>query len=119
MAALRRYPLEKGRKLTFEYILIRDLNDRDQDADRLSRLLSGLRAKVNLIPINPDPVLGQQMVPPDDERIEAFKERLRQRGWIATVRRRRGDDVSAACGQLRHTRALSQLSATSAAPAAV
>jgi 23S rRNA (adenine2503-C2)-methyltransferase len=101
MAALRRYPLEKGRRLMFEYILIRDLNDRPQDADRLSRLLSGLRAKVNLIPINPDPVLGESMVPPDDERIEAFKERLRQRGWIATVRRRRGDDVAAACGQLR------------------
>ena len=101
MAALHRYPLEKGRKLTFEYVLIRDLNDRDADADRLSRLLSGLRAKVNLIPINPDPVLGEHMVPPDDERIEAFKERLRRRGWIATVRRRRGDDVSAACGQLR------------------
>ncbi|HEY7215145.1 MAG TPA: 23S rRNA (adenine(2503)-C(2))-methyltransferase RlmN [Thermoanaerobaculia bacterium] len=101
MAALRRYPLEKGRKLTFEYVLIRDLNDRDQDADRLSRLLSGLRAKINLIPINPDPVLGERMVPPDDERIEAFKERLRRRGWIATIRRRRGDDVSAACGQLR------------------
>jgi len=101
MAALRRYPLEKGRKLTFEYILIRDFNDRSEDADRLARLLSGLRAKINLIPINPDPVLGRRMVPPDEARIEAFKERLRQRGWIATVRRRRGDDVSAACGQLR------------------
>jgi 23S rRNA (adenine2503-C2)-methyltransferase len=101
MAALRRYPLEKGRKLTFEYILIRDLNDSDRHADQLSRLLSGLKAKINLIPINPDPVLGGRMVPPSDERIEAFKERLRQRGWIATVRRRRGDDVSAACGQLR------------------
>jgi len=101
MAALRRYPLEKGRKLTFEYVMIRDFNDRVEDADRLSRLLSGLRAKINLIPINPDPVLGAGMVPPDDDRIEAFKERLRQRGWIATIRRRRGDDVSAACGQLR------------------
>jgi 23S rRNA (adenine2503-C2)-methyltransferase len=101
MAALRRFPLEKGRRLTFEYILIRDLNDSAGDADRLSRLLSGLRAKINLIPINPDPVLGRRMVPPDDARIEAFKERLRRRGWIATVRRRRGDDVSAACGQLR------------------
>jgi 23S rRNA (adenine2503-C2)-methyltransferase len=101
MAALRRYPLEKGRKLTFEYILIRGVNDSVRDADRLSRLLSGLRAKVNLIPVNPDPVLGDRMVPPDDAIIEAFKERLRQRGWIATVRRRRGDDVSAACGQLR------------------
>ena len=101
LAALRRYPLEKGRKLTFEYILIRDFNDRVEDADRLARLLAGLRAKINLIPINPDPVLGERMAPPDGARIEAFKERLRRRGWIATVRRRRGDEVSAACGQLR------------------
>jgi len=101
MPALRRYPLEKGRKLTFEYILIRDMNDGVRDADQLSRLLNGLRAKVNLIPVNPDPVLGDRMVPPSDQRIEAFKERLRERGWIATIRRRRGDDVSAACGQLR------------------
>ncbi|MFL6292745.1 MAG: 23S rRNA (adenine(2503)-C(2))-methyltransferase RlmN [Thermoanaerobaculia bacterium] len=101
MAALRRYPLEKGRKITFEYILIRDLNDSVRDADRLVKLLSGLRAKVNLIPINPDRVLGDRMVPPDDEAIDRFRERLRQKGLIATVRRRRGDDVSAACGQLR------------------
>jgi 23S rRNA (adenine2503-C2)-methyltransferase len=101
LAALRRYPLERGRKITFEYILIRDLNDAPADADRLVRALSGLRAKVNLIPINPDPVLGDRMMPPDDGRIERFQERLRQKGLIATVRRRRGDDVSAACGQLR------------------
>jgi 23S rRNA (adenine2503-C2)-methyltransferase len=101
LPVLRRFPLEKGRKLTFEYVLIRDVNDSLRDADQLARLLNGLRAKINLIPINPDPVLGSHMVPPDDERIEAFKERLRQKGWIATVRRRRGDDVSAACGQLR------------------
>jgi 23S rRNA (adenine2503-C2)-methyltransferase len=101
LPALRRYPLEKGRKLTFEYILIQGINDSPRDADQLSRLLSGLRAKINLIPVNPDPVLGAAMVPPSDAAIEAFKERLRERGWIATVRRRRGDDVSAACGQLR------------------
>ncbi|HEX5717527.1 MAG TPA: 23S rRNA (adenine(2503)-C(2))-methyltransferase RlmN [Thermoanaerobaculia bacterium] len=101
MAALRRYPLEKGRKITFEYILIRDLNDSVRDADRLVKLLSGVRAKVNLIPINPDQVLGDRMVPPDDEAVDRFQERLRQKGLIATVRRRRGDDVSAACGQLR------------------
>ena len=77
------------------------MNDSPRDADQLSRLLSGLRAKVNLIPVNPDPVLGPTMAPPDDATVEAFKERLRRRGWIATVRRRRGDDVSAACGQLR------------------
>jgi 23S rRNA (adenine2503-C2)-methyltransferase len=101
MAALRRFPLEKGRKITFEYILIRDLNDDPKDADRLVKLLNGVRAKVNLIPINPDPVLGDRMMPPDDDRVERFRQRLRERGLIATVRRRRGDDVSAACGQLR------------------
>jgi 23S rRNA (adenine2503-C2)-methyltransferase len=101
MAALRRFPLEKGRKITFEYILIRDLNDDPKDADRLVKLLNGVRAKVNLIPINPDPVLGERMAPPDDDRVERFQQRLRERGLIATVRRRRGDDVSAACGQLR------------------
>ena len=101
MAALRRYPLEKGRKITFEYVLIRGVNDSMADSDRLVRLLSGLRAKVNLIPINPDPVLGERMVPPDDEVVERFQERLRRKGLIATVRRRRGDEVSGACGQLR------------------
>ncbi len=101
LSALGRYPLERGRRLTVEYILIRDFNDADADADLLARRLSGLRAKVNLIPINPDPVLGADMVPPADGRIEAFRARLAGRGLVATVRRRRGDDVSAACGQLR------------------
>jgi 23S rRNA (adenine2503-C2)-methyltransferase len=101
LAALRRYPLERGRKITFEYLLIRDWNDAVTDADRLVKLLSGLHAKVNLIPINPDPVLGEAMVPPADEQVEAFQRRLLQRGMTVTVRRRRGDDVSAACGQLR------------------
>jgi 23S rRNA (adenine2503-C2)-methyltransferase len=101
LAALRRYPLERGRKITFEYILIRDFNDALADADQLVRLLAGLRAKVNLIPVNPDPVLGDLMVPPAEARVDAFQERLIQRGMTVTVRRRRGDDVSAACGQLR------------------
>ena len=101
LPALRRYPLEPGRKITFEYVMIRDFNDAPRDADLLVKLLNGLRAKVNLIPINPDPVLGPAMVPPDDERVARFRDRLRQKGMVATVRRRRGDDVSAACGQLR------------------
>jgi 23S rRNA (adenine2503-C2)-methyltransferase len=101
LAALRRYPLERGRKITFEYLLIRGWNDAVADADRLVKLVAGLRAKVNLIPINPDPVLGDAMVPPSEARVEAFQRRLIQRGMTVTVRRRRGDDVSAACGQLR------------------
>jgi 23S rRNA (adenine2503-C2)-methyltransferase len=101
LSALRRYPLERGRKITFEYLLIRGFNDAVTDADRLVKLLSGLRAKVNLIPINPDPVLGEAMIPPAKEQVEAFQQRLIRRGMTVTVRRRRGDDVSAACGQLR------------------
>jgi len=101
LAALRRYPLERGRKITFEYLLIRGWNDAVADADRLVKLVAGLRAKVNLIPINPDPVLGDAMVPPAEAQVEAFRRRLIQRGMTVTVRRRRGDDVSAACGQLR------------------
>ena len=101
LACLKRYPLEANRRLTFEYILIRDFNDAAGDADALARLLAGFRAKVNLIPVNPDPVLGAEMAPPSDESIDAFHRRLKQRGVLSTVRRRRGDDVSAACGQLR------------------
>ena len=101
MAALRAYPLERGRRITIEYILIRGVNDAPADADALAGRLAGLRAKVNLIPINPDPVLGAAMVPPDEAAIDAFHRRLKAHGLVSTVRRKRGDDVSAACGQLR------------------
>jgi 23S rRNA (adenine2503-C2)-methyltransferase len=101
LAALARYPLERGRKVTIEYLLVEGFNDAAADADALARRLRGLRAKVNLIPVNPDPVLGPEMVPPPDERVDAFRARLERHGLVATVRRRRGDDVSAACGQLR------------------
>ncbi|MBZ0114912.1 MAG: 23S rRNA (adenine(2503)-C(2))-methyltransferase RlmN, partial [Thermoanaerobaculia bacterium] len=101
MALLRHYPLERGRKITFEYILIKDFNDSLADADALAQLVRGLSSKVNLIPVNSDRVLGPEMVPPSDATIEAFCQRVRDRGVVTTIRQRRGDDVSAACGQLR------------------
>lgn len=101
LAALRAFPIAPREHLTFEYILIRDFNDSVADADQLHRLLRGLPAKVNLIPLNPDPVLGSEMKPPRASRVEAFRHRLASRGLTTTVRRRRGDDVRAACGQLR------------------
>ncbi len=101
MAALSRYPLEPRERLTFEYLMIRDFNDARSDADALVRLLSHLPAKVNLIPLNPDPVLGNGMKPPAPDRVESFRQQLKAKGMTATVRKRRGDDVSAACGQLR------------------
>ena len=101
LATLARYPLSAGEHLTFEYILIRGFNDALSDADAVAERIRGLQAKVNLIPMNPDPVLGEDMRPPTPKAVEAFRQRLLARGLIATTRRRRGDDVSAACGQLR------------------
>ena len=101
LATLKRYPLAPRQTITFEYILIRDFNDSLGDADLLARRLKGLRAKVNLIPLNPDPVLDESMKPPSPDRVAAFQQRLRSRGLMATTRKQRGDDVSAACGQLR------------------
>lgn len=98
---LREYPLERGRKITFEYLMIADFNDSEADAAALAVRVRGLPAKVNLIPINPDPVLGSDMHPPQPRRVESFARRLRGLGVLTTVRQRRGDDVSAACGQLR------------------
>ncbi len=100
LAAIRRYPLERGRLITFEYTLIRDFNDDPRDAARLECLLEGLPAKINLIPLNPDPVLGD-LAPPPFGRVLEFQRALEARGIVAPVRRPRGEDVSAACGQLR------------------
>ena len=106
MAALARYPLEPRRRITFEYILLRGFNDAPADARALARLVRRVPSKVNLIPANPDPVLGERMQPPDPATVSAFQRELLERDVTATVRRRRGDDVSAACGQLRaHERA--------------
>lgn len=101
MDALRRYPLEARRRITIEYILLAGFNDRRADAVALAQLLRKLPVKVNLIPFNADPVLGERFSRPDDSAISAFQETLIARNLTATVRRTRGDDVGAACGQLR------------------
>lgn len=96
---LRDYPLPRRRRITFEYVLIRDRNDSLADARRLPKLLHGLRSKVNLIAYNPGPA-ERTLSRPDDERVEEFAEILRQRGLTTVVRRSRGADIAAACGQL-------------------
>jgi len=100
-AALRRFPLEPRRRITIEYLLIERFNDQPADADALARRLRGLRVKVNLIPLNPDPVLPDWMRRPADAAVDRFRSRLAGHGLTATVRRQRGHDVAAACGQLR------------------
>ncbi|HEX7480309.1 MAG TPA: 23S rRNA (adenine(2503)-C(2))-methyltransferase RlmN [Polyangiales bacterium] len=98
IAAIRRYPVPRRRRLTIEYTLVRGLNDSEQSARTLARILRGLRAKVNLIPMNP--VEGTGLAAPDEPVVERFQEILRDEGLDTFLRRRRGDDIAAACGQL-------------------
>jgi 23S rRNA (adenine2503-C2)-methyltransferase len=87
-----------GRSVTFEYVMLDGINDSPAQARRLARLLAGRPAKVNLIPFNPFPGTRYRRSPP--ERIVRFRDELIQRGLIATIRRTRGEDIDAACGQL-------------------
>jgi len=96
--ALGRYPLPPRRRFTIEYVLVGGVNDSDADARQLVRVLSGLRVKVNLLPLNPHD--RSDLQPPLPERVERFRRVLVDKGMSVFLRRRRGDDISAACGQL-------------------
>jgi 23S rRNA (adenine2503-C2)-methyltransferase len=101
MAALRRFPLERGRDMTIEYVLLAGFNDAPQDALALARLIDGLHAKVNAIPFNEDANLPNWMRRPTDAAIDRFVDTLVRNGVRVTVRRSKGRDIAAACGQLR------------------
>jgi 23S rRNA (adenine2503-C2)-methyltransferase len=95
--ACRHYPLRPWERLTFEYVLLGGFNDTPEDARRVAKLLSNLRAKVNLIPWNPGDLPYRE---PDPARIEEFRRILADKGQLVLVRYSRGQDVMAACGQL-------------------
>jgi 23S rRNA (adenine2503-C2)-methyltransferase len=99
MAACARFPLDPRRRITFEYVLLRGVNDSEDDALRLTRMIKGIRCKVNLIPFNPFP--GSEFKRPDDTAVKRFQKILQDRHFTALVRESRGRDISAACGQLR------------------
>ncbi len=98
LAAVRAYPLERRRRVTFEYVLLAGVNDSVEDAARLARLLSGLRCKVNVIPWNPHE--GSHYRRPSPEAIDRFQAAVKRHGLPTYLRRPRGDDIDAACGQL-------------------
>ncbi len=100
--ALRAYPkLSNSERITFEYVMLKDINDSDADARRLVRLISGIPAKVNLIPFNewPDSPYKRS----DRSRIKAFADIVYKAGYASPVRTPRGEDIMAACGQLKST----------------
>ncbi len=98
MSACREFPVPPRKRITFEYILLDGINDDPGQARNLVRILSGVRAKVNLIPFNPHP--GSPFKRPPDHRVLAFQEVLQKADLTAMIRKSRGDDISAACGQL-------------------
>jgi len=98
MAACKAYPLRPWEKLTFEYVLLRGVNDSEGDARRVAKLLANLNCKVNLIALNPGP--GIPFETPDPERVAAFQATVR-RSVACFVRKPRGLDIYAACGQLK------------------
>ncbi|WP_424930165.1 23S rRNA (adenine(2503)-C(2))-methyltransferase RlmN [Amaricoccus tamworthensis] len=96
----RAYPrLSNAERITFEYVMLKDVNDTDADARRLVKLISGIPAKINLIPFNPWP--GAPYERSDPERIEAFANIVNKAGYSSPIRRPRGEDIMAACGQLK------------------
>src|SRR5690606_34911442 len=99
LAACRRYLEDAPRDfITFEYVMLDGVNDSDRHAETLVELVRDLPCKFNLIPFNPFP--GSGLRKSRTERIKAFAQRLVDAGIVTTVRRTRGDDIDAACGQL-------------------
>jgi 23S rRNA (adenine2503-C2)-methyltransferase len=98
LEACRRFPIKCRARITFEYVMLKGVNDTDDDARRLVRLLNGIKSKVNLLPLNEAPGIAFER--PSDARVNAFAQLLAQRGVVVSVRKSRGRDIRAACGQL-------------------
>lgn len=99
LEACRNFPLRRRARITFEYVLVKGVNDSSQDARRLLRILRGIPSKVNLIPLNEAP--GIPFKKPSEDKIVQFQEILMQGGLTAIVRKSKGAEISAACGQLQ------------------
>jgi 23S rRNA (adenine2503-C2)-methyltransferase len=98
--ALRAYPkVSNSERITFEYVMLKDVNDSDEDARRLVKLIAGIPAKINLIPFNEWP--GAPYERSDWARIERFADIIYKAGYASPIRTPRGEDIMAACGQLK------------------
>jgi len=97
--AVKEFPVDTRKRVMFEYLVIKDVNDDIESAKKLIKLLEGIKAKVNLIYFNPYP--GTNFERPEPEKMENFQQYLIDRGLLCTIRESKGLDISAACGQLR------------------
>ena len=100
MAACKDYFDRTGRRVTFEYSLIKDVNDGEREAEDLARLAKEVHAHVNLIPVNP--VKERNYLQPELSAVQAFGRKLEKHGINVSIRRVLGRDIDGACGQLRH-----------------
>jgi 23S rRNA (adenine2503-C2)-methyltransferase len=105
--AARAFPLRNRERMTFEYVLLNGVNDAPQNAREVARLLNGIRAKVNLIALNPGPDIP--FATPDEQSVHAFQQILVDADIPTFIRRPRGRDIFAACGQLKRTEELVSL----------
>ncbi len=97
--ALKKYPLKPGQRITFEYVMIKNVNTSEEDALKLAKLLKGIPSKINLIPFNP--WKGCELEKPDEEEILRFQNILISKGYSVFIRKSKGSDILAACGQLK------------------
>src|SRR5438876_5190281 len=98
IAACKRFPLKRRRRITFEYVMLAGVNDSPDDARRLAKLVAGVKSKVNLIPLNAAPGIPYER--PSDETVDRFAQILADHHLTVSVRKSRGRDIRAACGQL-------------------
>ncbi len=110
MDAVRRFPVNLRKKVMFEYLMIKDINDDIDSAKKLVKLLKGIKSKVNLIYFNPYP--GSPFQRPETQKVKQFQEYLLSKGIICTIRESKGLDISAACGQLREQKLLGEANDT-------
>ena len=100
LETLKNYPkVSNSERITFEYVMLKDINDTDEDAHRLVQLIKGIPAKINLIPFNEWP--GSPFERSDWKQIESFAEIIYRAGYASPIRKPRGEDIMAACGQLK------------------
>jgi len=100
LESLRDFPLPRRKRITFEYVMIKGINDTKEDAKALLRVMSNFKCKLNIIPLNKHDLMGTKFEPTPLDEIERFADYLRGKGMFVTIRKSKGSDINAACGML-------------------